>query len=640
MRVYDRWHDTRGDLDSAVIPGRYTLDAPATWGPVTLHVDDRLMPLGGDRWTLSGDEPASGTFAAPTPSLDRTDTLRDSLRQLAAALGDSIDPALTTLSPLVPDLEARAAPPRFVEQLEAELGHLLDIARAPESRLTIEVERELLGRVKRPARRAPLVLATRADDWEAPTLTGVRPRRLLARRIDEHLDFYENRAAARLIDHLLRWLTRRAGELDRLIALLDRMHDFSGRVHAVDYRRRERLTTLWSELGDPKATREAAKATAERLAVLRRKLRGTLTGPLYRGVPRQARVGAGLRQTNLLVNDKRYRFVVRLWRGWREAEGDITDDPAACHAAQQRLADDFDRFALLVTARAFASLGVTATPTASGQLTLSHPDTGLDGILTFGPAGLDLTADGWPPLRLVPLPVVLDDAGAVNALREALDSPRPLDDERRCVALCIDGEPRANEPPTPPYDPARSARPALIAISPLCLESVERVRRALEWWLHAPPIARWTDPIELPASLQSPIVAATPWLAVIGEGRAAAVRATQWPTPTDRADLDALADDVKALRRDPNARRAAVDDATEALRRAVDRAAALSACPSCTAAAQRPTRVDARALSFACHQCNTTWGSNTCSACGRSTPFIDRGEPDTRRLGHRCIWCP
>lgn len=635
MSWWDRWRGEAVEaLGSLVAPGRY---AARSGGGLHCGVPvvpgDRLLPLDGARWRwVDAGRGMAGDFAAPDPP---DDLVRASVGHIADTLGSApcVD-RLRQTSPLVPGIDQRVRPTRFLEQLEAEARHLLAIARSPHTRLRVSTERRLLDRVKRPARRAPLTLATRADDWEAPTLTGVRPRRLLARVIDEHVDFYENRAAARLIDHILRWLTRRLGELRDLIGLLGVMVDLSERVRDVGWRRRRRLTTLWGEEHDSQAALLTAEATAARVAKMRRYLQGALDSPLYRAVPRRTLIGDALRQTNLLVNDQRYRFVARLWLAWLAARAEPEHDPARRHAESQSLARGFDRFALLIVARALMSLDVELEPADGGpKWRLSWRGRGLDATLTVEADGvMRLVGDRHPERRMVPLPIALNREPKVTAeLLDALALGGQPSSAQRTIGLCIDGVPRDEEPPTPPFTPGRSDTATLIAISPLCLESVERVRRALKWWLHAPRIERWPLQVTLPRALSAQLVRAADWLAM--GATQAAPRVVGWPAAIERERLLELSNGVERFARRPDDRQAAVEAAHRALSHAVDEARALAVCPECGTQCQRPSRVDGEAIRFTCPSCKASWGSDVCGECGSATPVFDPGTGAGERLG-------
>ncbi len=641
MTWRDRWSDRsveRPALDS--VPGRYALaSGPAIMASVPMRAGDRLLPLDGDSWRVDvGEQAVTGRYVAPEAP---PELLVDSLLHIAETLGDAPDiERLTKTSPLVPGINRRIRATAFTAQLEDEMHHLLAIARSPHTRLRVSAERRALDRVKRPARRAPLTLATRADDWEAPTLTGVRPRRLLARVIDDDIDFYENRAAARLIDHILRWLTRRLGELRALVGLLEDISNLSDRVHEVGWRRRTRLTALWGEEHANRTALEVARETEGRVAALRRRLQGTLDSTLYRAIPRRTRIGDALRQTNLLVNDQRYRFVARLWRAWLDARIEPTPDPEERHAERQRFAAAFDRFVLLVVARALHSLDVESKPEPRGwRLRWRGQD--LDATLSIGADGVVcLTGSARPHWCFVPLPAVLDSAAARTA--RSLDTLDARSDAQspympRTIAVLIDGIPREKQPPTPPFDPAE-AGPSAITVSPLCLESVERIRRAVKWWLHAPRLGRWPLSAELPRRLRAPIVSELDWLAP-GQ-QPDRVRVVHWPAAVAGDRIGGLTATVPAYKRRPDEREHDVASARGALADLSTNAMTLGVCPECGTPNARPERADARAFLFECVSCRAHWGTNTCSDCGKATPAsVPSADDSTAALGERCAWC-
>ena len=116
-------------------------------------------------------------------------------------------------SPLVTRMAERARLTEFERAMMALLPHLQTVCQRPRLMLRTEDERTAVGRARRIPARAVEVLASRPEDWDRRTYTTVHPLRVLATHIEDLWDTYENRVAARLVDHLLREVGRRVFEL-------------------------------------------------------------------------------------------------------------------------------------------------------------------------------------------------------------------------------------------------------------------------------------------------------------------------------------------------------------------------------------------------------------------------------------------
>jgi len=73
-----------------------------------------------------------------------------------------------------------------------------------------------VSRARRWPIRAVADLVSHPADWEHRSLRSIQPARVLARRIEDDWDLYENRVAARLVDNLLAYLARRLEELRKI----------------------------------------------------------------------------------------------------------------------------------------------------------------------------------------------------------------------------------------------------------------------------------------------------------------------------------------------------------------------------------------------------------------------------------------
>jgi hypothetical protein len=396
-------------------------------------------------------------------------------------------------SPIVANITDKAQLTEVEASLKGNLKHLQEVFRVPAQHLRTVHERVPVAQARRVPEAAIPELIAHPEDWEIRTARGIRPLRLLSQRVEDDLDLYENRVAVRLVDGLLEDLQPRIRELQDL-DLLQR----EGAQHDVGSDgsrwRRDRLYDLWGETFGDSSAEWQIRSTLEELRRLRRALLQLQDMPLYRAVTRKAELSAQLRPTNILGNHPEYRKVAEVWRQWIASQ---EPDLAAAEriARRRRESSAFDRFGLLLVLRALDGLGWRPpedAPTPAGCRLLVQNlgalvqlEIAVDGVITV--------AIEDAKLRIVPVlcRVTLEHRGAVARSLRAESTGNEL------VLLfgqpeASDQQPSASAQPVPNADSRMLAgwgSPAVLLVSPLALDSQERVARVLSSWLakHALP---------------------------------------------------------------------------------------------------------------------------------------------------------
>ena len=87
-------------------------------------------------------------------------------------------------------------------------------------------------------------LASHSECWQRQTLSGVIPKKVLARFSEDDYGIYENRVYARLLDKIERHLQRRLSALKSLQATLDQALKFY-QSEDVDFRLSHEVCRLW-----------------------------------------------------------------------------------------------------------------------------------------------------------------------------------------------------------------------------------------------------------------------------------------------------------------------------------------------------------------------------------------------------------
>jgi len=511
----------------------------------------RLVPDTCYRWTVNGNE---GIFLPHQLPADITAVGVTEIGRRHAQLleEDGTWTDWVCVSPLIPDIDRRIRIEPLEEELQRCLPHLEEVFRRPRTRLNLEVERTWVSRARRVPPDATEYLASHTEDWEYRTLRSVRPRRVLASYAEEDFDLYENRVAARLVDQMVAYLSRRIELLEKLRRLYQQVIDFSLQVRGTHWLER-RLYGLWSDSIDANEGLNRTTRLRDELDQLRRRLQALQDTPVYRSLPTRTELGTSLRMTNILVNDQHYRFVARLWL---ERIRQSVERPRAAREvldAHQTLCRSFEAFCVLLICRALRELGIDAEfdelPRPGSMIRAVGAAKGLE---PFSAVRIHWQHDGvvilelessrkahfLEPLRIVTLPSTLaaprsatsgPDLDVLDAQlkhlvgaklsrepepRPTWGKPAPIKVETRPVppVILYLGTPdervrlplelarRLNHLGSEPLEHERE-EPRLLPVSPLALESLERVTRLVRWWLERQRFLAW------PPSEQEPMEA-------------------------------------------------------------------------------------------------------------------------------------
>ncbi len=467
-----------------IIPvfGLWRLREAVILNGLTAAAGDFLVPARDGRWQLHSvaGETLDGVFP---PGHLPTEHLRAGLRALAASLDD--DDTLHTwlvTPPLPPDLRGELVLRPLERSIELHLGHIEEIIRTPQTRLLLEIERVHVSRARRVPALAIRRLAAHTEDWERRTLNAPRPRHILSELRSEHLDIYENRVVARLLDHLRDYLNKRIGQVRNVLQTLRSIHEF-GTDEGTNHWMARRICRLWGEkYSRDVQLRDEDEQLIHRLEHLRRRVLRMQDSPLYRAIPRLGKVERHLRSSNILAHDRHYRSVHLLWDLWVRDVAAREPSPAHLHAQDQQLCRDMATFAALLVVRALDQLGYHPADESD-----QHFGVGRSVTFTLGSDTLTvewriddcltIRADTGE-VQVVALPAALADAGPIRRLRPA--APLLLLHLERQDAPDI-----LRSLDTLDNDPRNCLRPGLsvLPVSPYTLTSVERVARWLRWTL-------------------------------------------------------------------------------------------------------------------------------------------------------------
>ncbi len=567
------------------------------------------------------------------------DILPDSIRYFESRLQD-IDSweDWIKVSPLIPGMDKRIEIQLLEKAVGDRLGHLQEVCHRPRTYLKVEIERLPVSRAKRIPPSAASFLASHTEDWERRTLRSVLPKRILSRVQEDLHNIYENRVAKQLIDNLLNYINRRIQELNNLKKLYENAADFSHKTTDIHWRNAERICSLWGEQFEAD---ERVKITEKTLAYLRNlqsNLRGLIDTELYQSIPPRVYVGTSLKMTNILVNDQHYRHVAFLWREWVKFGGVNQKNALQVFQENQALCRGFEAFCFLLIARALDGFNFK---NISAEIRL---ELGVK-IKFKGPMGeveIQWRDDGcfclsmgaeWQDLHLIPLAATLaanTNIKAVESLWENLsNSPHqaytvilypstelereklPGDLQRKMNSLGNDRLPKESSL-------------ALLPVSPLEIESVERVARSLQWWFNSQRYKSYPPTIKLTKKMPEELLANTQWLKKgesLGE-----FKILQMPTEEEMQSFQNELNKIikstevrgKAWREELN-----FEELEKLPSEASDRLHHFQICPVCHSEQTcfEPSK-NYQNFNCSCYNCDSSWGTKSCGACGAKYPFI------------------
>jgi hypothetical protein len=534
--------------------------------------------------------------------------------------------------PLVPDIGEQARLQPLDLEIVAQLSHLQHVCHRPRLHLRVDEERLRVSRARRIAPRAIAWLASHPADWERRTLQSIRPAHVVATVVEDEWNIYENRVAARLVDHLLDWIGQRIERLERFKQMAEDGERYRDEAQG-SHRRARRLFLLWGALSQNETLTRELQNTLATLIRVQRDLQALIESPLYRAVPTSTFVPVALRPTNILINDPHYRKVAALWRSWASRAHVRQLTRAELRRRRQAECQNFDAFALLVVVRALADLGYRAVSD-----TVLSDGAALELTCPVGPARLTLSQGtirlqvAEAILSLVPVPASIPPEAVEAAWQQFRTEAQTSADALFLVAggaadlAGLDG-------------PAARAfsgweRPRVIGISPWSLDCIERLARVLRAW--EAPYRMAGYPARAPVRAD-PGVTLPKWLRRVGprvvvtapaggEERLAFARACE----QQKVALGSLQKKAQSAKQafDPG-RLLACDTLASLAAQAAD-LEAWQTCPVCGSGGNdfqpRPgndSNVEQWSWWCSCTACDSEWGLRVCRACAQPFPVLE-----------------
>lgn len=247
-------------------------------------------------------------------------------------------------------------------QIESAYAAFKAICNRPKSHLKAANEIRPIETVKRVGYESIPYLAAHSEDWLARTASGLRPARLFSRVEEDDYQIYENRLTKTLIDLILSFLRRVDKELrdqrDQLRGIVDsnvQMESFG-----FDASFSKAVNELLSTNGEDVELRTKSLDQIERLQknarFLLRRYRALRQTKLYRYLRKAKPVSNPINTTNILLMDRYYSVIFRLWKELHGAIAPRVDD-AGSDSEHGKTCVNYQKFCSVLCEYAAHTLG-------------------------------------------------------------------------------------------------------------------------------------------------------------------------------------------------------------------------------------------------------------------------------------------
>jgi hypothetical protein len=645
-----------------------------------------LVPDATKRWTLQDSKAGlTGKFLAWQITVD---SAADSLGFFAKQHQQMLSKQSTwqdwaNLSPLAPEIASAIQKQPLEESIKDAIPHLEEICHRPRSYLKMETEKLHVARVQRIAPHAIAYLTSHTEDWECKTFRGIRPKNVLSLVREELLDIYENRVAVRLIDHVLIYLRQRIRDVERLKNELEQVLNFSKEAsQSIHYRNRTRICRLWGENFDAAPQLNVAKETLNFLQQIKQKLLTLTDTDLYKAIPRGAEVEGTLRNTNILIGDRHYREIAKLWREWSKWRSKRSKTAQQLFDFYQQTINGFDAFCCLLCSkvltktervRGFGYSPDSALPERGQSYSLQQDSAQESESLNFQwleDGSIQLESKKLGILKFIPLVAQLAESPDEQTSEQLLKLLESLVDQadspqHRTIILYF-GTTQDLSQISPKFqrffntigndllssdlnsNSKRDRKLALLPVSPFDILSTERVARAVQWWTYSQKYSAY--PIKKDLRLPEQLLQQLQRSGVIGQhSQNQQLLFMRSLKESDRNTFNSnLHSMIKREEAKGNSSRGEVvklrqlENLPEGIAQEFE---SLLTCPTCqakysaTSFAISLENIGNDCFKAYCQQCETDWGLKRCGQCQTNYPYIKLGGVSPEISDRSVGWC-
>lgn len=209
----------------------------------------------------------------------------------------------------------------FENLLLDKLFHLEEIFRAPHYLLHREIEKVHVSKAKRIPSKSYQYLASHTEDWVHKSIVSFKPSRILHEELDLNFDIYENQLCVTLVQRCLVYLNSRLKEIQDIKSFLIEYEKLLKNRNDQNswYKKTERNLSLIGAVYDDENYRGSSQdgatlsETETVLNQIQKRLQLLQKSDLFDLVNKRAMQSISLKNTNVLVNHKHYRYAKTLW---------------------------------------------------------------------------------------------------------------------------------------------------------------------------------------------------------------------------------------------------------------------------------------------------------------------------------------
>lgn len=224
----------------------------------------------------------------------------------------------------------------FASKLEEYLFHIVAIFHSPYNKLSRTIDKVPVSRAKRISNRSNQYLAAHTEDWLHKGLVSFHPSRILTEEIIPDENVYENQLLIALVTRATRYLQRKIRHTRDISQFIKEYKELMRKEqnHLGWYKRVRRELEIAGQVydeeeGNYKADKDTqiVTSTMKRLQKLKDALLKLRQYDLFNNVDQRLVKTIQYHDTNVLVNDKHYRYLKELWHLLlKESDEDEVED--------------------------------------------------------------------------------------------------------------------------------------------------------------------------------------------------------------------------------------------------------------------------------------------------------------------------
>lgn len=252
--------------------------------------------------------------------LDKNKSIQDIFIDIAVDVEKS-KPNEFSVVPLIRRIKNKLNLNEFERFLLDKLFHLEEIFRVPHYLLHREIEKVHVSKAKRIPSKSYQYLASHTEDWVHKSIVSFKPSRILHEELDLNFDIYENQLCVTLVQRCLVYLSSRLKEIQDIKSFLNDYEKLLKNRNDQNswYKKTERNLRLIGAVYDDENYRGSSQdgatlsETENVLNQIQKRLQLLQKSDLFDLVNKRAMQSITLKNTNVLVNHKHYRYVKTLW---------------------------------------------------------------------------------------------------------------------------------------------------------------------------------------------------------------------------------------------------------------------------------------------------------------------------------------